>query len=1022
MRSKRRCSLGFHDGRVANNHFEPTKTAKAARIERETISFSRGQANADYDSLVRRIDLDGSTLSTLPAFSQLRVPRGFLPRTPAYAESEFSSSGLPLTWAPSDARATSIWVSEFAGQSEFAVPVVAQERLQIATAVWIQVSRVRALMRGSGKLLRTSTSVCYPAGASLWVCLIAALLLVFAASAQDEVPSETSEPDETIESPADEVVEPEESGAETDEASDAESEDLASETEPPFEIDPFKNTDIEEILIQGEAGSGTPKAAPISVIGFDMDTLSKEGIKDIRDLANFTPSLEIKSAFAATNPAIFIRGVGLDDFNANAASAVAIYQDGVYMQSAAIQLFGFFDEEGVEVLRGPQGTFYRNASAGAILVRSRPPTEEFETYISSTYGRFNQFDLSGAISGPIVPDWLSGRVAGYWNTRDGITKNRCNYLTPKSLTPCDQLAGGNKLRISRGIQARVNDVDNYGLRAQLLLAPPTLDMEWLANVHGGQNLGHAFQYQHHGVRIRPGRINMIEPPTVIDTGPIRDSAGYVDEDGDPFAGEYDLNGPESLDIFGTNLRWIWNFGDGYEAESITAYEWHKRFTLENSDGSPLLSSHSEYADKAWQFSEELNLRGEWIGSDLGDGGWSLGALYLQEDLEVSNIFDAIGADQLQEYDQGLRNFGTYIQGDYTLRPGCVPIGCDFKLDLGIRYNVEWKDFDITACGYNMRICDPNRVTITGEESEMWDGWSGDFILAWFYDDEDNNVYLKYSRGWKGGHFNGGALTRFDIITGVEPEIVDSYELGLRAHWFAGRLMTNLTGFFYDYQNLQVFKLEQTSPIAGFAIAKLVNSQKATVYGIELDLAAQPIEGVNITFNAAWVESEYNEFITDLPFLFQQEKPGGRAFFPPVKIRFPFDYSGNDLIGSPRFSFTGSVDYEIPLPGQIAGRGLGSLTPRYSYSWKDDIFFDAGSGRGAYLNFPVATFGQEAFWIHNASLSWRSENERIEITGWVHNFLDEHYKTSSDDLSQGLNYILNAWADPRTYGITVDISY
>ncbi len=761
-----------------------------------------------------------------------------------------------------------------------------------------------------------------------------------------------------------------------------------------------------------------------------MDRISREGIKDIRDLANFTPSLGIISAFASTNPAIFIRGVGLDDFNANAAGAVAIYQDGVYMQSGAIQLFGFFDEEGVEVLRGPQGTFYRNASAGAIKVQSRAPTEEFETYFETTYGRFNELDFYGAISGPIVPDWLNGRVAGYWNTRDGTTKNRCPPLVAKDLYPCNQKTRGDPnaippipsmLLISPGIEDRVNDVDNYGLRGLLLLAPPTLDMEWLLNAHGGQNLGHAYQYQHNGISLAPADVRDIKPPTVLNTGPVPDNQGYVDLDRDPFAGEYDINGPEDLSIFGTNLKWNWNFADAYELESITAYEWHDRFTVENSDGSPRLSSHSEYSDSAWQFSQELNVRGEWIGSKVGDGGWSVGALYLREDLEVSNIYDAIGADQLQEYDQQLRNFGTYIQGDYTLRPGCAPIGCDFKLDLGLRYNVEYKTFDITACAYNFQICSPSQVTLTGEEDETWDGWGGDFILSWIYDEQEDNLYIKYSRGWKGGHFNGGATTRFDIITGVEPEIVDSYELGLRSHWFDGRLSTNVTGFYYDYQNLQVFKLEQT-PTAGFTTAKLINAQSATVYGVELDLELQPIEGMRITFNGAWVESEYDEFLIDLPQRFSREKPGGRGFFPPEIVRFPYDYSGNDLIGSPKFSFTGAIDYEIPLPGQIAGRGIGKLTPSYSFSWRDDIYFDAGSGRGSYLNFPEATFGQEAFWIHNATLSWTSENELIEITGWVHNFLDQHYKTSSDDVSQGLSYILDAWADPRTYGITVTVSY
>jgi len=542
-------------------------------------------------------------------------------------------------------------------------------------------------------------------------------------------------------------------------------------------------------------------------------------------------------------------------------------------------------------------------------------------------------------------------------------------------------------------------------------------MEWLLNFHGGQNLGHAYQYQHHGVRIQPARPTAINPPVVIDPGPIGDSASYVDDDLDPFAGAYDINGPEDLDVFGTNLTWTWHFGDSYEFESITAYEWHDRYTYENSDASPKLSSHSEYSDTAWQFSEELNLRGEWVGSDMGDGGWSLGAFYLQEDLEVLNIYDAIGSDQLQDYEQTLRNFGTYIQGDYTIRPGCAPIGCDFKLDLGFRYNVEYKQFDIEACNYAQGICDPSRTTITGTENEMWDGWGADVILAWFYDDRENNVYVKYSRGWKGGHFNGGATTQFDIITGVRPEIVDSYEVGLRAHWFDGRLMTNVTGFYYDYQDLQVFKTEQ-SLTAFFSTNKLVNAKSAEIYGIELDFAAQPIEGMNITFNAAWVESEYNEFTTLLPFRFRKARPGGMGFFPPIIVRFPFDYAGNDLIGSPRFSFTGSIDYEIPLPGAFPG----SLSPRYSFSWKDDIYFDSSSGTGAYLNFPESYFGQEAFWIHNASLSWRSENDRFEVTGWVHNFLDQHYKTSSDDLSQGLGYILNAWADPRTYGVTVSLSY
>jgi outer membrane receptor protein involved in Fe transport len=87
-----------------------------------------------------------------------------------------------------------------------------------------------------------------------------------------------------------------------------------------------------------------------------------------------------------------------------------------------------------------------------------------------------------------------------------------------------------------------------------------------------------------------------------------------------------------------------------------------------------------------------------------------------------------------------------------------------------------------------------------------------------------------------------------------------------------------------------------------------------------------------------------------------------------------------------------------------------------------MYFDACSGRGARCNFPVGFFGQTAFWVFNAALTWRSESERFELSGWVHNFLDEHYKTQNFDLTQGIGIILDAYADPRTYGLTVTMSF
>ncbi|MBW2693982.1 MAG: TonB-dependent receptor plug domain-containing protein [Deltaproteobacteria bacterium] len=883
-------------------------------------------------------------------------------------------------------------------------------------------------------------------GVALWAYFISTLLLSFAAFAQDETPPKTTPPDEAVESATDEDLAPDD--------------DLAPEIEESFGIEPILSGNIEEIMIHGEAGGMLVKDDTVSVMAFDPGVLQVEGIKDIRDLSNFTPSLEIKSAFAASNPTIYIRGVGLDDFNANAASAVAIYQDAasavaiyqddVYLQSPAIQLAQFYDVEQIEVLRGPQGTRYRNASAGAILLHSNRPNDEFAGSVTATYGNYELWEVEGFVGGPIVPDYLSGRLSGTWAIRDGLTKNRCaawnDEPDPDEVpVPCNHGTSVRPPRVGKrfaepGIDDRTNDIDNWAARGQLLLNLPIGDTEteWLLNVHGGQNRSRAFQYQHTGVNIVVD--GKKERPVLFNKegGPKIDRDGYRDKDGgDPFAGDYNIDGPEDIDLWGANLRGTWLFGDGqdYELKSVTAYEWHDLFRVENTDGSPKFSLESTYTDTSWQASQQFDLQGPIRESQFGDGDWGVGAFYIQEDLDVSNFYDQnVENDLFQEYTQEMWNFAVYAEMEYRIQPGCERVSCDFTFLGGLRYNWEHKSFDTSVDSAPGNI---KRSTLKGQDDALWRDWSGDFSLAWNYSD-DSNIYIKYSRGWKGGHFNGGALSVFDIITGVNPEIVDSYEAGLRSNWFDQRVKFNLTGFYYDYLDLQVFIVEQT-PL-GYPIPKLANASDAIVYGVELDLQAEPLDGLWITLNAAWVESEYKEFVVSFQEQFRFPRPP-RPAPPPdplfIWIDRKFDYSGNTLIASPNFSVTGSIEYEIALPGEIAGRGLGTLTPRFSFSWKDELLYDACGGRGNRCNFtdsiaeePLTQaavgnegfFGQEPFWIFNAALTWTSENEMLMVSGWVHNFMDEHYKTQSFDLSRGLGVILDAYATPRTYGITATLSF
>jgi iron complex outermembrane receptor protein len=363
---------------------------------------------------------------------------------------------------------------------------------------------------------------------------------------------------------------------------------------------------IEEILVTARGNPQSLLDAPMSVTAFNAEYLEALGASDIRDLAQFTPNLEIKSSNAASNPKIFIRGVGLDDARANASSSVAVLVDDVYMNSPAGQLGQMFDLGSVEVLRGPQGIFYgRNATAGAIRLLSNKPSGEFGGALKVSYSEFDNgregHELEGYLEAPLFGDILSGRLAGKLERREGYLLNRCG-------TPAGQSRRFNSVTKCLDFTTQdlpfeqpekwLNDVDNWAGRALLRLLPPGTDSDWLLNFHGGQSDSLATQFQ------------------VIGTGgaspPFENVRGYIDSDnctsfnmlpngrvlgcnaahrkpeqGDPYKGDYFRTGDEELDLFGSNLSGEWVFGD-WTFDNITAYEWHDRTTFINTDGTPLV--------------------------------------------------------------------------------------------------------------------------------------------------------------------------------------------------------------------------------------------------------------------------------------------------------------------------------------------------------------------------------------------------------------------------------------------------
>jgi outer membrane receptor protein involved in Fe transport len=88
-------------------------------------------------------------------------------------------------------------------------------------------------------------------------------------------------------------------------------------------------------------------------------------------------------------------------------------------------------------------------------------------------------------------------------------------------------------------------------------------------------------------------------------------------------------------------------------------------------------------------------------------------------------------------------------------------------------------------------------------------------------------------------------------------------------------------------------------------------------------------------------------------------------------------------------------------------------PAFDFSWKSRVYLDPQKEK---------LISQEPFWLLGARLAYRTPGGSIEVSGWVENMLDEEYKIDAFDISRQFNQILEVWAEPRTYGVTISYSF
>lgn len=199
---------------------------------------------------------------------------------------------------------------------------------------------------------------------------------------------------------------------------------------------------LEEVIVTAQKREQSMQEVPVSVTAITAEMMEQAGIQTTEDMVRIAPSLTFTGNINKQGQAFSVRGIGTNTFGINVEQSVAFIVDDVATVQQGESIENLSDIERVEILRGPQSTLFgKSASAGAILITTKAPAEEFEGYVEGTITDDEEYRLAGSASGPLGDAW-GYRLSGYWSDREGYINNLYNG---------DHLNGS----------------ENYGLRGKL---------------------------------------------------------------------------------------------------------------------------------------------------------------------------------------------------------------------------------------------------------------------------------------------------------------------------------------------------------------------------------------------------------------------------------------------------------------------------------------------------------------------------------------------------------------------------
>ncbi|WP_339673331.1 TonB-dependent receptor [Dasania marina] len=767
---------------------------------------------------------------------------------------------------------------------------------------------------------------------------------------------------------------------------------------------------LEEVMVTATKRSVSIQDVPFSINAQSQADIQRSGAGGLEDLSRNIAGLSIQNLGPGQSQ-VAIRGVSAGQIVRDQPGVKE--QVGVYLDESVISLslftpdFDLFDLNRVETLRGPQGTLFGSGSVGGTLryITNQPNFDEVEGLLEADLHTVTDGEEGGHLKGAInipLSDTVAVRAVGYHTEYAG-------YI--------DALGegGSKKEDVNSGTRSGTRITVKFQPSEKLTITPRVVYQEIEADGNNRQEVYNLYANPYTTTR----------PAIQLDE---REQYLLLDES---FSDE----------TLVTDLVVNYSFDD-FDLTSITSYT--ERDILVSRDASALtgsvsadfglpdagilLPSNLRDTTDVEQTTQELRL------SSTNDSPlqWVAGVFYADTDRAYTQRLPTPGYDaygSLIETNLVLP-VGTYLalangfpanspynaDLSYTLEQTAIfgeasyDISDQLQLTLGTRF-YDYEESRKHSTGGIFSNADP-----VSSEKTASDGFTSRIMASYDLND-DTTFNTQISQGFRLGGVNdplneslcqGNDLATFGGFQAYDDETLTNYEVGVKSK--VGSSMTfNAAAFYADIKDLQV------TLDAGSCSSRIsFNVPEAHTVGIELELKAQPMEGLELTVATSFIESEFDSTVKD----------GDGNVLGGVK-------DGNSLASVPEFQIAATASYYFAADALVSGaEAFISATIQHvgeRYTQPSDQVAGAGNFTHGYtfggaVGDETTSVDLELESYELLNLSAGLINGEWETVVYVNNVADENVNQSFDRERGGKARLGFRTNQPRTVGVTVRKSF